>query len=179
MPQLPAQGDAQAGGMRGEDASQTRRTPQDEVRDNMAGGNPATVDWKEIKAALTNIKEGLEKEEVGMRFVGELNQVIERVSHASRKPPATGLEARLERIEKLLSGQAIDQRQGVQGSSWAAVAAVGKLQAGPPQAPIQARHIVRVQMAQAKGKSSEEILKEIRKTITGAAAIRVRCDCAR
>ena len=159
--------------MRGKDASQTRRTPQNEVRDNTAGGNLDTVDWKEIKAALTNIKEGLEKEEVGMRFVGELSKVIERVSHASRKPPATGMEARLERIEKMLSGRAIAPRQGVQGSSWAAMAAVGMRQAGAPQPPVQARHTVRVQMAQAKGKSNEEILKEIRKTITGAAAIRV------
>ena len=46
-------------------------------------------------------------------------------------------------------------------------------QAGAPQVPFPARHTVRVQMAQAKGKSNEEILKEIRKTITGAAAIRV------
>jgi hypothetical protein len=74
------------------------------VRDNTAGGNPATVDWKEIKVALTNIKEGLEKEEVGMRFVGELSKIIKRVSHASRKPPVTGMEARLERIKKMLSG---------------------------------------------------------------------------
>ena len=141
MSQLPAQGDAQAGGMRGEDASQTRRTPQNEVRDNTAGGNPATVDWKKIKAALTNIKEGLEKEEVGIRFVGELSKVIKHILYASRKPPATGMEARLERIEKMLSGQAIAQKQGVQGSSWAAVAVVGMRQAGAPQAPVQARHI--------------------------------------
>lgn len=118
--------------MRGEDASQTRRTLQDEVRDNTAGGNPTTADWKEIEAALTNIKEGLEKEEVGMRFVGELSKVIERFSYVSRKPPATGMEARLERIEKMLSWQAIAQKQGVQGSSWAAVAAVGMHQAGAP-----------------------------------------------
>ena len=77
------------------------------MRDNMVEGNLATVDWKEIIVALINIKEGLEKEEVGMRFVGDLSKVIERVSHASRKPPATGTEARLERIEKMLSGHAI------------------------------------------------------------------------
>jgi hypothetical protein len=41
---------------------------------------------------------------VGIRFVGELSKIIERVSHASRKPPATGIEARLERIKKMLSG---------------------------------------------------------------------------
>ena len=53
------------------------------------------------------------------------------------------------------------------------MAAVDIRQVGAPQAPIQARHTVRVQMAQAKGKSNKEILKEIRKIITGAAAIRV------
>jgi hypothetical protein len=99
--------------MRDKNASQTRRTPLDEVRDNTAEGNSATVGWKEIKAALTNIKEGLEKEEVGMRFVEELSRVIERVLHALRKPPATGMEARLERIEKMLLGQIIAKKQGV------------------------------------------------------------------
>ena len=98
--------------MRGENASQTRRTPQtEEVRDNTAGGNSATIEWNEIKVALTNIKEGLEKEGVGIRFVEELSKVIERVSHASRKPLATGTEARLERIEKMLSGQITAQKQ--------------------------------------------------------------------
>jgi hypothetical protein len=81
--------------MQGENAPQTCRTPQDKVRDNTAEGNSATVDWKETKAALTNIKEGLEKEEVGMRFVGELSKVIKRVSHVSCKPLVTETEARL------------------------------------------------------------------------------------
>jgi hypothetical protein len=80
------------------------------MRDNTAEGNPATVDWKEIKAALTNIKEGLKKEEVGMRFVGELSKVIKRVSHASHKLPATGTKARLKRIKKMLSEQAIAKK---------------------------------------------------------------------
>jgi hypothetical protein len=44
MPQPLVQGDAQAEGMQGENASQTRHTPQDEVRDNTAGGKSATVD---------------------------------------------------------------------------------------------------------------------------------------
>jgi hypothetical protein len=74
------------------------------MRGSTAGGNPATVDWKEIKAALNNIKEGLKKEEVRGRFIRELNQVIERVSQVISKPLATGVEAQLERIEKLLSG---------------------------------------------------------------------------
>ena len=67
------------------------------MRDNIVEGNLAIVDWKKIIVALTNIKKGLEKEKMGMRFVGDLSKVIERVSHASRKPSATSTEARLER----------------------------------------------------------------------------------
>ena len=77
------------------------------MRDNIVGGNLATVDWKKIIAALTNIKKGLEKEKMGIRFVGNLSKVIERVSHASRKLSATSTETRLERIEKILSGHTI------------------------------------------------------------------------
>ena len=58
-------------------------------------------------AALTNIKKDLEKEKVGIRFVGDLSKIIERVSHASRKPSATSTKARLERIEKILSRHTI------------------------------------------------------------------------
>jgi hypothetical protein len=46
-------------------------------------------------------------------------------------------------------------------------------QAGAPEEIQPTRHTVRVQMPQAKGLNNEEILKEIRKTISGAAAIRV------
>jgi hypothetical protein len=51
-----------------------------------------------------------------MRFVEELSRVIERVSHALRKPLVTGMEARLKRIEKMLLGQVIAKKQGVQRS---------------------------------------------------------------
>jgi hypothetical protein len=47
---------------------------------------------------------------VGIKFVGELNKIIKRVSHASRKPLVTGIEARLKRIEKMLLGQAIAKK---------------------------------------------------------------------
>ena len=40
----------------------------------MAGGNLATEDWKKIIAALTNIKKGLEKEEMGMKIRGGSKQ---------------------------------------------------------------------------------------------------------
>jgi hypothetical protein len=53
------------------------------------------------------------------------------------------------------------------------VATTGARQAGLPQAPYPARHTVRVQLAQAKGLANEEILKEVKKIITSATAIRV------
>ena len=53
--------------------------------------------------ALTNIKKDLEKEKIEIRFVENLNKVIERVSYASRKLSITSTETRLERIEKILS----------------------------------------------------------------------------
>jgi hypothetical protein len=46
-------------------------------------------------------------------------------------------------------------------------------QAGAPEAPQPAKHTVRVQMAQAKGMANEEILREVKKTISGAAAIHI------
>jgi hypothetical protein len=62
---------------------------------------------------------------------------------------------------------------GGKGKSWADVATTEARQAGLPQAPYPARHTVRVQLAQAKGLANEEILKEVKKTITSATAIRV------
>jgi predicted DNA-binding helix-hairpin-helix protein len=46
-------------------------------------------------------------------------------------------------------------------------------QTGEPQAILPVRHTVRVQLAQAKGMNNEEILREVKKIISGAAAIRV------
>jgi hypothetical protein len=46
-------------------------------------------------------------------------------------------------------------------------------QAGEPQAILPVRHTVRVQLAQAKEMNNEEILREVKKIISGAAAIRV------
>jgi hypothetical protein len=53
------------------------------------------------------------------------------------------------------------------------VAATGMRQAGEPYAILPTRHTVRVQLAQAKGIDNEEILKEVKKIILRAAAIRV------
>jgi hypothetical protein len=53
------------------------------------------------------------------------------------------------------------------------VAATGIRQVDRPNAILPARHIVRVQLGQAKGISNKGILKEVKKTILGAATIRV------
>jgi hypothetical protein len=80
----------------------------------------------------------------------------------------------LDRIEALLrTSTRSPQTPPAQGSSWAKVAVLGTRHAGVPEAILPTRHTVRVQMTQAKGMANEEILKEVRKTISGAAAIRV------
>ena len=56
--------------------------------------------------------------------------------------------------------------------TWAAVAAGGIRPAGYSPAPPPTRHQVRISMPQAKGKSNQEVLEEIKKTIPEAAAIR-------
>ena len=108
-------------------------------------------------------------------MVQRLDQAIERGTHAFRIAPAPeGVKARLGRIEAMLEvAQPHAARIGGKGKSWADVAITGARQAGVPQALYPARHTVRVQLAQAKGLANEEILKEVKKTITGATAIRV------
>jgi hypothetical protein len=61
----------------------------------------------------------------------------------------------------------------LQGATWAKVAATGMRQAGEPHAILPIRHTVRVQLAQAKGMNNEEILREVKKIISGAVTIRV------
>jgi hypothetical protein len=51
-----------------------------------------------------------------MRFVEELSRVIKHVSHVLHKTLVTGMEARLKRIKKMLLGQTIAIKQGVQRS---------------------------------------------------------------
>ena len=86
-----------------------------------------------------------------------------------------GIEARLDRIESLLGAPAAAIQTLLPGQSktWAKVAAKGMRQGGAPEALLPPRHTVRVQMAQAKGLSNDEILKEVKKTISGPATIRV------
>lgn len=161
-----------------------RREPgaQDEQRENESSQvEKGATNWQDIKENLTSIKEGLEKEVgVSPRFAEELGKVIARVSHASSAGGALDIETRLGRIEDLLRSRSDDSeghnsagRSGSSSATWASVAAGGMRRAGAPAALYPTRHTVRVQMPQAKDKTNEEILKEVKKTISGAAAVRV------
>ena len=138
-------------------------------------GQQGDATWQLIKADLYSIKEGLEKEEGNAHHAQRLNEVIARGTHAfSTTTAAQGVEARLERIEALLQTSVTKPYTTYTGKkSWADIAATGARQAGTPQAIQPIRHTVRVQLAQAKGLTNEEILKEVKKTITKATAIRV------
>src|SRR5689334_21703217 len=109
MSQLRAPSATHAGGMRGRNASKTRRTTTRE--DPYDGGereeHQENEEWQYIKEALISIKEGLDKEEVNQRYTNELSRVIARVPHASRYSSTQDLAGRLDRIEALLtaSGQ--------------------------------------------------------------------------
>lgn len=163
-------GSASQGGRRVPPGSSITQSRREEPQNRTESAN-----WQTIKAELTSIKEGLEKEkEIGASYAQRLSKVIVRVTHASGAGNAPqGVEARLERIEALLKAPTNTSQVGPQGATWAKVAAVGMRQAGEAPAILPTRHIVRVQMAQAKGMTNEDILKEVKKTISGAAAIRV------
>ena len=188
---------------RGSASQGTRREPRTQEGQKANESNQkrnAAAEWQNIKDNLINIKESLEKEkEWSPHFAEELGKVIARVSHASSVEDAPRTEARLERMEALMvsnaeklearinattdalsklqnnsvGGNTNSARSGSSSGTYASVAAAGLRQAGASAAMNPTRHTVRVQMPQAKGKSNEEILKEVKKTISGAAAVRV------
>jgi hypothetical protein len=63
-----------------------------------------------MKTALTNIKKGLKKEEIEIRFIEELSRVIKHVLHVLYKPLVIGIKARLKRIKKMLLEQIIAKK---------------------------------------------------------------------
>jgi hypothetical protein len=159
-------------------SQETRREPHSQTQPQGDEGNQkqkGNANWQKLKEDLTKIKKGLEKE-VGISpwYVKELSEVIARVPHASSTGTAPAIEDRLAKIEALLKAQnGSSNSTQTQGTTWAGVAARGMRQAGAPAETHPTRHTVRVQMNQAKGLSNEEILREVKKTITGAAAVRV------
>ena len=167
--------------MRGSGASQDgRRVPpggaEQQGREGEHQKDKGSANWQTIKEDLLSIKEGLKKEkDIGVCYTQRINIVITRVEDASRKQSAPqGVEARLDRIESLLRAPAgAPHEPPARGNTWAKIAAAGLRQAGVSQAVLPTRYTVRVQLAQAEGLGNEEILKEVKKTIPGAAAIRV------
>ena len=85
-----------------------------------------------------------------------------------------GVEERLRKIKTLLKTPPTAPKLSLaQDSIWARVVVTGMRQAGVPEVTQLERYTVRVRITQVKGLDNKEILKEVKKTISGAAAIRV------
>jgi len=168
MQSMHAASDAPTRRQRGEmDASQTRQDPP------KVHGEENISEWlSTLISNLKIVKESLEKGETGPETVKKATEALASAEQARRSLPEKGsLEERLGRIEELLRKppQAADN----QSKTWAKIAAGGMRQAGEPPAILPERHTVRVQMPAAKGLLETEILREVKKTITNAAAVRV------
>ncbi len=150
------------------DASQ--KEPQQQ-RGELAPKGGSEV-WNDIMADLKRIGESLEKK--GAQEAREIQGILARVKHASRGTGSTtSVEARLGRIEALLTKEGA-REPGATGApaSYAGALMSGlRLVGGPVQAPP--RLTVRVQLRGAKDLPLEEVLREVKKTISSAAAIRV------
>jgi hypothetical protein len=153
--------------------NQTRQ----ETRQNDSANNcKETTDLKGIAKDILGVKRGLEEEGVKSPWLATLGEIAARMTRVPRGEATCpkGVEARLTAIEETLK-KAVAQgiTAGTKQATWAAVAAGNMRQACAPEAIHPARHTVRATMPQAKGLSNLEILKEVKKTIPGAAAVRV------
>ncbi len=137
------------------------------------GDNPIRV----IIDSLTSIKEGLKKGEVSIVSSAlAIEEVIARVSQYGRMriEGKEGVEERLDRIEQLLKGKGLSTHtERVPGrQTWANIASSTR-QAGGPQGLLPTRHTIRVQAPAVTGLENTEILREIKKTVSNAIAVRV------
>lgn len=133
-------------------------------------------EWTAIQAELERIRESLEEKDA--QTAQQVREVIARVKHASQGADATtSVEARLGRIESLLTpagGTPRPSQTGIpMGATYASVAASTVRSASETASVCQPGYTVRVQLQGAKDLPPEEILREVKKTISGAAAIRV------
>jgi hypothetical protein len=170
-------GEAQAEAVRnGLEASQ-HAPGQQQQREGRCSTRPTTekasTTLKEIAKDIQIAKKGLEEEGVESTWLTVLEELAERVRDASttRQTPSGGVEERLKAIEESI--KAIQKPAGTGQASWAAIAAGSRGDAGSEHATPIARPFIRATLAQAKGMNNQEILKEIKKTIPAAAAIRV------
>jgi hypothetical protein len=165
--------------MRGRGASQSLRRAdpgQDSLKPQEGENQLLNEDavWRKWKEDLIRIAESLESGSSNAESATKIREVAARVPHAKRnKETAQGLGERLDRIEALLQTQTPSPASSSQGSTWARVAAMGMRGAGNSPPPQLARPTVRVRMPQAKGMEPGEVLKEIKKTIPGAVAVRM------
>jgi hypothetical protein len=130
------------------------------------------TDLKAIEQDIQIAIKGLKDEGIESTWLITLGELATRVKHASNtRQTSRGVEVRLKAIEDTL--KALKRPDEGKRPSWAEIAAESVRPAGIPTAPPQERNRIRATMPQAKGMGNQEILKEIKKTIPGAAAIRV------
>jgi hypothetical protein len=153
-------------------------------RKTQGSGNPQSKEntntWKEILQNLLSIKESLLKGADSNRgHAAAISEVIARVEQAAAGAGTTAsLDERLERIENLLQ-KSTKQQEAPKNATWADIVASNTrhIQAnhayGSHVTINNKRHTVRIQLAQAKGLESEQLLQEVKKTIPGAAAVRI------
>ena len=132
--------------------------------------------WSNVIEALQSIKEGLTKEgiEVWAEKIDSVLACAKQATHREGSPQ--GIESRLEKIEALLRTPPAEQQLRPalpQVATWAQVAASSTRSSSDSLASRLALPTVRVHMDKARGMENEDILKEVKKTIPGAAAIRL------
>jgi hypothetical protein len=164
---------------RGLDASQFATTrgnrPQQHRQDQERDKPEEKTTLREIAKDLRAIEKGLQEEGFKSSWLNTLSVLLVRVAHASRdeaEQPLGKIEARLTSIEKILTSKPPSVRAPAGTGTWADLAA-GRTDTASGTHAMPTRHTVRVTLAGAQGLSNQEILKEVKKTITGAAAIRV------
>lgn len=134
-----------------------------------------TLTFQEIYKDIQVIREGLQEGDVEPQWLAALSVLSERVKHAARdeaERSTSGVNARLTTIETLLKKALQGPQTPTTTGTWADHAA-GRVRPAYTSLTNPTRHTVRVTLAEAKGLSNQEILKEVKKTISGAAAIRV------
>src|ERR1700712_1025450 len=182
---MSADGETYAGGRRepeGLDASQYATTAKPRV--NAQGNDPGRKAQGQLsliglREDIYTIKRGLEEEGVKSQWLTTLGELATRVPHASSNGTARldAVADRLRAIEETLKKALNPTPISAGKATWASVAAGGTRQAcgthvTPPRATLE-RHTVRASIPKTKEKTNEEILKEVKKTIPGAAAVRV------
>jgi hypothetical protein len=135
----------------------------------------ASITPEQVAKDLKAIIKGLEEEGVESSWIAAARRLATCVERtAKEKKPKQTIELvseRLSSIEKILMARQPGPPVANRGT-WAAVAASGVRQIGEPKAANLNRHTVRITMTKAEEMSNQEILKEVKKTIPGAAAIR-------